>query len=59
MYDHLTSGNWRNYPHNFVLLALVAVLVVIAVAVLLLGNHRIILLQFIERSLFEGHFFLL
>ncbi|PAV64258.1 hypothetical protein WR25_13296 [Diploscapter pachys] len=36
MYDHLASGNWRNYPHNFVLLALVAVLVVIAVAVLLL-----------------------
>ncbi|WKY07165.1 hypothetical protein Q1695_006965 [Nippostrongylus brasiliensis] len=36
IFEHLTAGQWRQYPHNYVLLAFVSVLAVIAIAVLVL-----------------------
>ncbi|VDO37662.1 unnamed protein product [Haemonchus placei] len=36
VFEHLSMGQWRQYTHNFVLLALISVLTIIAVAVLVL-----------------------
>lgn len=36
VFEHLSTGRWRFYPHNFVLLAVISILAVIAIAVLVL-----------------------
>lgn len=36
VFEHITTGHWRDHPHNYVLLALISILVVVAVAVLVL-----------------------
>ncbi|KAK5964523.1 Metabotropic glutamate receptor 7 [Trichostrongylus colubriformis] len=36
VFEHLSMGQWRQYTHNFVLLALISVLTIIAIAVLVL-----------------------
>ncbi|CAI5448370.1 unnamed protein product [Caenorhabditis angaria] len=36
IFEHISSGTWRHHPHNYVLLAFITVLVVIAFAVLIL-----------------------
>ncbi|PIO57995.1 hypothetical protein TELCIR_20581, partial [Teladorsagia circumcincta] len=39
VFEHLSMGQWRQYTHNYVLLALISVLTIIAIAVLVLGEN--------------------
>ncbi|CAI4221810.1 unnamed protein product [Auanema sp. JU1783] len=36
VFEHLSSGEWRNYPHNFIMLAVVTAMTIVTVAVLVL-----------------------
>ncbi|KIH63816.1 7 transmembrane receptor [Ancylostoma duodenale] len=38
VFEHLSMGRWRQYTHNFVLLALITLLTTVAIAVLVLGE---------------------